>query len=123
MQTYGKAIIAVITAAIVAAHQALGGDGHIDPTEWVSVAIAFATAVGVWLVPLAPQAKWSKTAVAVVLAVLQVLTTVILGGVQADEVLLLLITAAGALGIYIAPATTRTPFGTPDVSVGAGSDL
>jgi hypothetical protein len=117
---YGKAIIAILTAAIVAAYQALSGDHQIDAVEWVSVAIAGITALGVWLVPLAPAAPWAKTAVAVVLAVLQVLTTVILGGLGTDEILLMLITAAGAAGIWIAPATStagRTP-----VAVGIGSD-
>ena len=122
MQKYGKAIVAVITAAIVVAYQALSGDKHIDATEWVSVAIAAVTAVGVYLVPLAPQAKWSKSAVAAVLAVLQVLTTIILGGIGPDEILLMLITAAGALGIYVAPAVSETPPGVPDVRVTTGSD-
>lgn len=119
---YGKSILAVITAAIVVAYQALSGDANIEPTEWVSVAIAAVSAVGVYLVPLAPGAKWSKTAVAMVLAVLQVLTTVILGGIGADELLLMLITAAGAIGVYVAPAITTTPAGIPDVIVTAGSD-
>lgn len=121
MQKFGKAIIAILTAAIVAAYQAVSGDGNIEPVEWVSVAIAAAAAVGVWLVPLAPEAKWTKTAVAVVLAVLQVLTTVILGGLGADEILLLLITAAGALGVYVAPATTETESGAV-IAVPVGAD-
>lgn len=125
MQKYGKAIVAVLVAAIVYAYQALSGDNHISSVEWVSVAIAGITALGVYVVPLAPGAKWAKTAVAVVLAVLQVLTTVILGGLGTDEILLLLITAAGAAGIWIAPATTVVGdpvAGRQVVSVGTGSD-
>jgi hypothetical protein len=121
MAKYGKAIVAVIVAAIVVAYQALSGDGHIDAVEWVNVSIAGATAVGVYLIPLAPGAKWSKSALAAVLAVLQVLVTAILGGIGADEILLMLITAAGAVGIWIAPATTETG-STPPVTVTAGSD-
>ena len=120
MQKYGKAIAAVLAAGVVAAYQSLSGDQHIDAVEWVSVAIAAVTAVGVWLVPLAPGAPWAKTGVAVVLAVLQVLTTAILGGLGTDEILLMLITAAGAAGIWVAPAIStagRTP-----VAVGVGSD-
>jgi hypothetical protein len=119
---YGKSILAVLTAAVVVAYQALSGDQNIEPAEWVSIAIAGITAVGVYLVPLAPQAKWSKSAVAAVLAVLQVLTTAILGGIGTDEILLMLITAAGAIGVYVAPATSPTPAGVPDVVVTAGSD-
>ena len=122
MRVYGKAVVAVLVAAIVTAYQALGGDGRVEPEEWVSIAIAATTAVGVYLIPLAPHARWAKSAVAVVLAVLQILVSAILGGIGADEVLLMLITAAGALGIYAAPATSRTPVGQPDVSVGVGDD-
>jgi hypothetical protein len=125
MQKYGKAIVAVLVAAVVYAYQALSGDGHISATEWVSVAIAGVTALGVYVVPLAPGAKWAKTAVAVVLAVLQIMTTAILGGLGTDELLLMLITAAGAAGIWIAPAITVV--GAPEggrsvVAVGAGAD-
>lgn len=126
MQKYGKAIIAVLVAAVVYAYQALSGDNHISATEWVSVAIAGVTALGVWVVPLAPGAKWAKTGIAVVLAVLQILTTAILGGLGVDEILLMLITAAGAAGIWIAPATTQvgstTIQGRLTVPVGWGSD-
>jgi hypothetical protein len=121
VREYGKAIVAVIVAAIVVAYQALGGDHHISSVEWVSVAIAGVTALGVYVIPLAPSAKWGKTAVAAVLAVLQVLTTAILGGVGADEILLMVITAAGALGIWVAPAISTTRSGAT-VAVGSGSD-
>jgi len=121
MREYGKAITAVLVAAVVVAYQALSGDNHIDPEEWVSIAIAAVTAIGVYVTPLAPHAKWSKSAVAAVLAVLQVLTTAILGGLGTDEILLMLITAAGALGIWAAPAVSTAPTGAV-VAVGTGSD-
>jgi hypothetical protein len=122
MQKYGKAIVAVIVAGIVVAYQALSGDGRIEAPEWVSVAIAGATAVGVYVIPLAPSALWAKSALAAVLAVLQILTTAILGGIGADEILLMVITAAGALGIYIAPAISQPSLAVPPVAVSVGSD-
>jgi len=122
MREYGKALVAVLVAAVVVAYQALTGDHHIDAVEWVSIAIAGVTAIGVYVTPLAPQAKWSKSAVAAVLAVLQVLTTAILGGVGVDEILLMLITAAGALSVYVAPAMSTTAHGAT-VAVGTGPDL
>lgn len=118
---YGKSIIAALTAAVIVAYQALGGDQHISSVEWVSISIAFVTAVGVYVVPMAPYAKWAKTAVAVVLSVLQIMVTAILGGLGTDELLLMLITAVGAAGIYVAPAVTENPDGA-DVVVTAGSD-
>jgi len=121
MKKYGKAIVAVIIAGITVVYQKLSGDQHIDPAEWVSIAIATITAVGVYIVPMAPHAKWTKTAVAVVLAVLQVLTSAILGGLSLDEILLMVITAAGAAGVYVAPAISEVRGG-PAVVVTAGSD-
>src|ERR1044072_4317738 len=119
---YGKSIVAVLVAGVVVAYQALGGDGRIEPVEWVSIAIAVATAVGVYLVPMAPQIKWGKSAVAAVLALLQVVSSAVLeGGLTSDMLLLAVITVAGALGIYIAPAVTTTPAGTT-VHVGVGAD-
>lgn len=120
---YGKAAIAVLTAAVTVAYQAQSGDDHIDPVEWASIAIALVSAVGVYLVPMAPQAKWGKSAVAAVLAVLQVVSTGILaGGFGYDEVLLSLIAAAGAVGVFVAPAVSDGAGGVPAVAVGTGAD-
>lgn len=105
-QTYGKALAAVLVALLTVAYGALSGDQHIDPDEAVQIAIAAATAVGVYLVPLAPQYRWGKTAVAVVLSVLQVLTTVILGGLDANEWIALVLAAATVLGVGVAPAAS-----------------
>lgn len=118
---YGKSLVAALTAAVVVAYQALSGDQNIEAAEWVSIAIALVTALGVYVVPMSPYAKWAKTAVAVILAVLQVATTAILGGIGADELLLMFITAVGAAGVYVAPAISEAPDG-PDVVVTAGSD-
>lgn len=102
--TYGKAIAAVIGAALVVAYASLSGDGRIDPDEWVQIAIAAATAVGVYLIPLAPTLRWGKTAVAVVLGVLQVLTTVILGGLDSSDWIALALAALTAAGVAVAPS-------------------
>jgi hypothetical protein len=105
-QTYGKALVAVIAAALTVAYGALSGDQHIDPEEGVQIAIALATAAGVYLVPLAPQYRWGKTVIAVVLSVLQVLTTVILGGLDSNEWIALVLAAATVLGVGAAPAAS-----------------
>lgn len=104
MQKYGKALAAVLFAALTAAYAALSGDNHIDPDEAINVFIALATAVGVYVVPLDARWGWGKTAVAVVLSVLQVLTTVILGGVGSNEWIMLALAALTALGVGVAPA-------------------
>jgi peptidoglycan/LPS O-acetylase OafA/YrhL len=106
IRKYGKALAAVAGAALVVMYGALNGDRHIDPDEGVQIAIAAATAVGVYLVPLAPEYTWAKTAVAVVLGVLQVLTTVILGGLDPNEWIALVLAALTAAGVSFAPAVS-----------------
>lgn len=122
MARYGKALVAIIYAGLVVAYTALSGDGAINNDEKVQIAIAIMTAVGVWLIPLAPGHKWAKSAVGAILAVLQLLATLILDGIEPGEWLLLLITFGSALGIYVAPAETVTPGAAPNVAVGTGSD-
>ena len=112
---YGKSVVAVAVATLIVANQAISDD-HIDAVEWVNVGIALLTAVSVHIVPLTPQAKGRKTAVAVSLAVLQVLTTTITGGIDMSEIVLIGITVAGALGIGVAPAQS------PTQAVGWGPD-
>lgn len=103
---YGKAITAVIGAALMVAYAALLGDQHIGSEEAVQIAIAAAAAIGVYLVPLAPQYRWGKTAVAVVLGALQVLATSILGGVDGAEWLAIVLAALTAAGVTFAPAVS-----------------
>lgn len=104
---YGKAIAAVVFAILTAAQVYLGGDNRIDSEEWVQLGIAGASAIGVYLVPLAPEYPWAKTAVAVLLAVLQALATVVLGGLDANETLVLVLAGLTALGVGVAPAVSN----------------
>jgi hypothetical protein len=106
VQQYGKAIVAVIAAALTVAYAALSGDQRIDAEEAVQIGIAAATAVGVYLVPLAPRYRWAKTAVAAVLGVLQALATVVLGGLDASEWIVLALAAATVLGVGASPAVS-----------------
>lgn len=50
MNTYAKAIIALLTAAAIAAQTALS-DGVVTASEWVSIAIAALGALAVYAVP------------------------------------------------------------------------
>ena len=103
---YGKAIVAVIGAAATVGYGALSGDQRIEADEAVQIAIATATAVGVYLIPLAPQYPWAKTAVAVVLGVLQVLATLIIGGLDTNEWIALALATVTTLGVAVAPAVS-----------------
>ncbi len=104
MERFGKAIAAVVYLALVVAYAALTDDNHIGPDEGVAIAIAAVNAVGVYLIPLAPTARWTKAAVNVLLGVLQVLATVILGGLDNNEWILLVLTLASLLAGGVLPA-------------------
>jgi len=119
---YGKAWAAIAYALVIALQAALGGDGWVEADEWVQISIAVVTAVGVYMVPITTQYKWVKTAVAVILAILQGLATVLLGGWEPNDWVTLLITALGAGAVLLAPATTVNPSGTGNVSVPLGAD-
>ena len=100
---YGKALIAVLVAVLTLASSALV-DGHLDAGEGVQIAIAGTTAVSVWLVPNLPNAGGTKTAVAIVLAVLNALTAYIVDGLDTDDVINLTLAGLGVLLIGVAPA-------------------
>lgn len=119
---YGKTWAALAYTLVIALQAALSGDGRVEADEVVQIAIAVVTAIGVYVVPITTQYKWVKTAVAAVLALLQGLTTVVLGGWEPNDWLTLLITGLGALAILLAPATTINPNGTGNVSVPVGAD-
>lgn len=119
MTDKAKFIAAFLYAVATAVIAARTGDMRIDPAEWVTVAIAAATAAGVYLIPLVPSATWTKTAVAVLLAGLNVTATLILDNViDASEWMLIVTAVLGALGVLVTPG--RSP-GT-GAAVGWGSD-
>jgi len=105
-QTYGKSIVAAVYAVAVVAVPFWSGDHHVDPSEGVAIGIALCTALLTYLVPLVPGARWAKTAVGAVLAGLQVATTVIVGGVDSNDWLLIAFAVASFLGIAAAPAVS-----------------
>jgi hypothetical protein len=120
---YGKSVVAFLYAGAFVLIPQVSGDGHLDPAEGVTLAIAVVTAAGVYLVPLAPTAKWTKSAVGFLLAGLNVAATVVLDyRIDAAEWLMIATAALGSIGIFLAPAVTKTPGGVSDVAVGVGAD-
>lgn len=124
MGKYGKAVFAFLYIVATVVVSKWTGDNHIDPVEGAIIATAVVTNAGVWLVPLAPSAKWTKTAVGALTAGLAVVEVVILDhAIDANEALLIVSAVAGALGIAVAPALstiTRTAAG--PAAVGWGKD-
>ena len=111
MERYGKFIVSFFYAVAVVAVPFVSGDHHVDPSEGVAIGIAICTAALTYLVPLAPSAPWTKTVIGAVLAGLQVATTVIVGGVDSNDWLIIAFAFLSALGIQLAPAISTTGTG------------
>lgn len=103
LRTYGKALAALVAAGLTAVASALTDNAFTAP-EGVQVAIAVATAGGVWLVPNLPQHPAIKTGLAALLAVLNLAVTLITDGITAAEGVNLALAALGVLGVGLSPA-------------------
>lgn len=114
-KTHGKSIImlvATIVMAVLAAVREFGSDG-LTPSEWVTVVIAAFTTITVWGAANVPGFEKAKTLFAAIGLVLNLLVSLIVGGITADEWMLLTIQFLGALGVAGAPSTSRV--GAPSV--------
>jgi len=116
LQTYAKAIVAVAVAVLVAASAAFS-DGQITRAEWIVVAIAFATAAQVFTAPNVPGARFTKSILAGLMALLTFLITALTDNtLTTAELVGATLLVAGALGVLVVP--NRPPTG--DVPVTAG---
>lgn len=105
---FGKAIVATVASAATGI-QAYVSDGHVTEQEGVQIAVAVFTAISVFLVPAMPAWPWMKTAIAVVLGALNVLVTLIVNGIDGGDITIMLVAAATALGVGMAPAKSQPP--------------
>lgn len=100
---YGRAITAVITAALTAAMAYLS-DNRISPDEGIQIAIATTSAAVVYLAPNLPHAGSIKVLLAAVLAALNLAVTLITGGLTMQEFANLLVVFTGAVFVGLAPS-------------------
>jgi hypothetical protein len=108
---YGKALAAFGLAVVTVLHTALS-DGHVTRLEGVQIAIAAATAALVWLVPVVPEWPWSKSVLGGVLALLNVVATLIVGGWHSGSATEGILAGLTILLVRFLPATsTVTPGG------------
>jgi hypothetical protein len=112
-----KFLVALVGAALVTLISVLT-DGHVTATEWTQVGIAVATGAGVWIAANVPTFTWAKTAVAVVLGVLSLLTSYVTDGISGAEWLNLALVALTAAGVYVVPNSSRAPAGVTGKYVG-----
>jgi uncharacterized membrane protein YhfC len=110
MRTSGKAILAVIGAALVLLNTALdplgvGGAG-IVVDEWVAIANATLGAVGVYVVPnlTATSGAYAKTLISGIVAVLGSLSMWLIGGMTASDWVSLVLLFGTTVGVFFAQA-------------------
>lgn len=104
---YGKTVAAALFAFITAI-QAYISDGHVTPQEGVQIAIAAATVVSVWLVPILHY-PWMKTAMAALLGGLNAAVTLIVGGIDTGDVTIIVLAALSVLAVGVSPAESDMP--------------
>jgi hypothetical protein len=109
-QTHGKTLAmgaATVVMAAVTAFRVVNGDGVVDAAEWITVTIAVASTINVWLAANVPAFSKAKTVVAALFVVLNLVQTFITNGISPDEWLLLLLQFLGALGVAVAPSVSK----------------
>lgn len=102
MPTIAKFLMALLFAALTALSPLITL-GELNAEQWVQVAIAGATAAGVWVAANTPALEWAKTLIAVVLGVLQVLVATILDGLSQADIVNLVLAALTVLSVYFTP--------------------
>jgi hypothetical protein len=108
-KTHGKSIISLLATLVIVGYAAVKDvtEGGVTPSEYVTVIIAgFATFV-VWATANISGFEKAKTLVAATALVLNLLVTIIVGGISTDEAFFLIVQFIGALGIAAAPATKQ----------------
>ncbi len=100
--TYAKSILAVV-GAVLAALVGVMTDGVVTNVEWVNVAVLGVGAAAIFAGPNVPGAKYTKVILAVLTAVLVLLTSLITGGLSSSELLQLAVAGLTAAGVYAVP--------------------
>jgi hypothetical protein len=106
MQKYLKFLAALAATALMVLASSLT-DSHISTAEWVQVAVSVTAAAGVWITANVPTLAWAKTAVAAVLAGLNLVATFVVSGgfsaITTAEWINVALAVLGALGVYAIP--------------------
>lgn len=106
-KTHGKSLamlLATLVMAALASYREFVADGSMTPSEWVTVVIAVFTTFTVWAAANISGFDKAKTLVAAAGLILNLLVSVIVGGITSDEWMLLAVQFLGALGVARAPA-------------------
>lgn len=104
---FGQSLVALGVAGLTALASGLT-DNHMTAPEGVQVAIAVTTAAGVWLVPNLPGWPWVKTGLAMLLAGLNFLVTIIDHGITYAEGVNLALAVLGVIAVGVAPSISTS---------------
>lgn len=117
---YGKSIIAFLFIVYTVVAPLFFGDGHIDRSEAIIIALAVGNNLLVYIIPLSPSFRSIKTVINAVLLALVVAQTLIVDGLQPDDWTYIIGALIGGLGVAIAPAASEDQ--ADPVAVGTGFD-
>jgi hypothetical protein len=101
---YGKTVTAFLFTLYTVLVPLISGDHKLDGGEWVVFAIAVGNNLLVYIIPMSKSFASSKTVINSILAALAMLQTVLGGGIDMNEVALIIGAALAVLGVNIAPA-------------------
>lgn len=104
------ALAGTVVMVVLLGVQTATSDGTTtDGQEWIQICIGAVTAFAVWAAANLPGYTWIKTAVAAVLAALNIAVTAIIGGIGTGEIVNMAIAVLIALGVAAMPTPiTRT---------------
>jgi hypothetical protein len=114
----GKAIVAAAFAVYTVVIGMWSGDKHVDPAEGIIIALSVGNALIVYIIPLTKSFSGVKSVVNALMAGLLVAQTQIAGGIDANDVMLIIGAIVATLGVVVAPAFSPKE----RVMVGLGSD-
>jgi hypothetical protein len=100
IQKYGKALVPAAVAVVTAAQAPLT-DNSVTTQEVIAFLIAVNATISVYFVPIL-EYRWVKTAIGVVNAVLMALAVAVIGGLNANDILQLVLAGLMAVGVKAA---------------------
>lgn len=101
-QKYGKSIVAVLAAVLIALQSAL--TGGVSAAEVLVIITAGVTAFVVWLAPSLPGAAGVKAVAGLALTALNAAGMLLVDGWSTSDTISVVIAVAGALGVLGAPS-------------------
>lgn len=101
-------VLGLIVMAILTTIQQVNTDNHVTASEWVMVGLQAVMAINVFFTANLPGYAHMKTYVAAVIVVMQLMVTLISGGLTGNEIVNLIITGLAALGVAAVPQPVTT---------------